>query len=256
MSGKIRTRIAVEGPDINNGAFTDNGETWIFASFTSTSTATVDPIQVISLDTSSFASVSSSSPIGRLQGAQVVISGATAQAAQSTLNFGLVVYHNFGTITAQYTNAGGAITAILVTALNAPMPSGQTFNLVNAAGTVQSWTTSAAVLKGATTIPVSSQTPTGTNAIGNAVIGTLGGAGNAGIQFGWLAAGSGTPALYLNQAILLPAINTNITAGGGNTAGDPYGAFQYVYQGDVICLYAESAGSVTVQSGLITTLIA
>jgi hypothetical protein len=258
MAGKLVARVAVEGVDLNNSSWVDNGETEIFASFTSTSTPTIVPFQVVPIDTSSQDSKPTANPIWRLQGAQVAITGATAQAAQSTLNFGIVVYHNFGTLGAQITNAGGNLTTLTVASpgLNAPMPSGQTFTLTNAAGTVQTWTTTAAVGRYALSIPVSSQTPTGTNAIGNAFIGFLGGPTNNGIQFGWLASGSGTPALYLNQSTTLPAVNANITAGGGNTTGDPYGPYTYLNQGDLLCYYAESAGSVTVQSGIIRLLIA
>jgi hypothetical protein len=256
MAGKIVARVAEEGVDLNNSSWVDNGETEVFASFTSTSTPTITPFQVVPIATSYNDYKPASNPIWRLQGAQVAITGATAQAAQSTLNFGIVVYHNFATLATQITNAGGALTSLTVTALNAPMPSGQTFVLTNAAGTTQTWTTTATAVKGATTLAVSSTTPTGTNAVGNALIGQLGGPTNSGIQFGWLASGTGTPALYLNQSTTLPAINTNILAGGGNTAGDPYGPYVYLNQGDLLCYYAESAGSVTVQSGIIRLLIA
>jgi hypothetical protein len=256
MARKLRTGISVEGVTLTQSCWFDNGENFVFASLTSTSTATIDPLQIAPIATSAVDSKSDSSPIWRLQGAQIIFTGATAMVAQTTLNLGVVIYHTFGTLATQITNAGGAITSLTTTALTAPMPSGQTFTLVNAAGTVQTWTTSAAVLKGATTIPVTSTTPTGTNAVGNPLVGFLGGAATAGIQFGWLASGSGTPALYLNSPTVLPAINANILAGGGNTAGDPYGAFAYVYPGDLICLFASSAGSVTVQSGILSLLVA
>lgn len=256
MAGKLVDRISVEGVEINNSAWHDSGETEQFATFSSTSTPTITPFQIVPIPTTSYANKPLTNPIWRLQGAQVAITGATAQAAQSTLNFGIVVYRQFATLAAQITNAGGAITALTVSPLVSPMPSGQTFNLTNAAGTVQSWTTTALAGKGATTLAVSSQTPTGTNAIGNPLVGLLGGPTNNGIQFGWLAAGTGTPALYLTSSTTLPAVSANITAGGGNTAGDPYGPYAYLIPGDLLALYAESAGSVTVQAGIIRLLIA
>lgn len=251
----MRTAVATEGVVTTDSSWGDWGQSLVFAAISSTSTATIDPIQVITAGTSTAAYLAPGAPIQRLQGASLAITGATAQAAASTQVFGIVVYHQFATLATQVTNAGGAITSLSTTALNAPMPSGGTFTMVNAAGTVQTWTTSAVVPKGATTIPVTSTTPTGTNAVGNALVGTLGGAGALGIQFGWLAA-TGTPALYLNQTTLLPAVSANITAGGGNTAGDPYGPYTYLYPGDIPCLYVASAGSLTFQSGIITLLIA
>lgn len=253
MGRKVRTAQAVEGPDITQSTWIDMGDVTTFATFTSTSTATITPVTAIMQPTSGYDYLAPGTPISRLQGGQVVITGSTAMAAQSTLNLGWVVYRNFGTLGTQITNAGGALTSLTIAApgVNTAMPSGQTFTLVNAAGTVQTWTTSAAVVRGALTIAVTSQTPTGTNAVGNALVGQVGN----GILFGWLAA-TGTPAFYLNQATSMPAINANITAGGGNTLGDPFGPFVYLYPGDVPSLSTFSAGSVTVQAGLASYLAA
>lgn len=251
MSRKVRTAQSVEGPTLTDSTWIDMGDYVTIPTFTSTSTATTTVVTIIPQGTSSYDNLAAGTPISRLQGGQVAIYGATAMAAQSTLNLGWVVYRNFGTLATQITNAGGALTSLSVTALNSPMPSGQTFTLVNAAGTAQTWTTSAAVVRGATSIPVTSQTPTGTNAVGNAIVGQLGN----GILFGWLAA-TGTPAFYLNQATTMPAVNANITAGGGNLLGDPVGAFAYLMPGDITAVTAFSVGSVTVQNLLVSYMAA
>ena len=251
MAGKIRTRTAVEGVNLNQGSWIDTGETFVFATFTSTSTATIYPFMIIQQPTSAFASIDAGAPIMRLQGGQLAITGATAMAAQTTLDCGLVVYHSFATLATQITNAGGALTSLNVTALNAAMPSGQTFTLTNAAGTVQTWTLSAAAVRGATTLAVNSQTPTGTNAVGNQIIGLNGN----GILFGWLHP-TGTPAFPVYGSVIMPAQNTNILAGGGNTVGDPVGPYVYLFPGDILALYTTSAGSVTVQAGLVSFSLA
>jgi hypothetical protein len=254
MGQKIRSLQSAGGANLNESGWADMGDYYVFASFTSTATATIYPFQVITQDTSIYDSLTPGlgSAINRLQGGQIAFTGATAMVAQSTLNLGLVVYRSFGVLSTQITNGGGALTSLAVAAgVNTAMPSGQTFTLVNAAGTVQTWTASAAVVRGALSVPVNSQTPTGTNAVGNQLIGQVGN----GILFGWLAA-TGTPALYLLQTTPLPAVTANITAAGGNTVGDPYGAFVPLLPGDLIALQASSAGSVTVQSGIIGTLVA
>jgi hypothetical protein len=248
---KDRARISVGGTKLSNGTWSDEGGSCYFAAFTSTATATILPIRIVPLGTGGSyegdANPQPSSPIQRLQGAYVALVSGTAMAAQTTLDFGVVVYRNFGTLATQITNAGGALTSLSVTALTTSMPSGQTFTLTNAAGTVQTWTTSAAVLQGATSIPVNSQTPTGTNAVGNVISGIVGN----GNTFGWLHA-VGTPALAVNTSVLLPAsVNTVM-----DTTSDSYGPFLLEYPGDIECLYVTSAGSISVSAGMITTLVA
>lgn len=248
MSHKLRELISISGADIGEGSWLDVGDYTSFASFTSTSTATLFYVSIVPQPTSSIDRPNLFLPIGRLQGGQVAIMGATAMAAQTTLNFGWLVYHTFGTLGTQITNAGGALTSLNVAApgINASMPSGQTFQLTNAAGTVQTWTTSAAVASGALSIPVNSQTPTGTNAVGNAFNGVLGN----GIACGWVSGLAGTPAMPVNGSITMPMIATATNTLVVPVGADPFGPYLPLWAGDVIALEGFSAGSVTVQAGI------
>lgn len=250
MAQKVRSAASYGGPNLSDGMWMEMGEYQQLAAFTSTSTPTIQAFKIVPQDTSSLdglPGLTVGSSIYRLQGGQFCVVGATAMAAQTTLDLGIVVYRNFATLATQITNAGGALTSLSVSPVNTAMPSGQTFILTNAAGTAQTWTTSAAVAKGATSIPVTSTTPTGTNAVGNAIIGIVGNA----IAFGWLHP-TGTPAFACNQALLLPANAANAAL---VTTGDPYGSYLPEIPGDVVATYATSAGSVSVAACLFSTMV-
>src|ERR1700689_988075 len=123
MGQKIRSLQAAGGANLNESGWMDQGDFYVFASFTSTSTATIYPFQVVTQDTSTFDYLSGSF-INRLQGGQILFTGATAMVAQSTLNLGLVVYRSFGVLSTQITNGGGALTSLAVAAgINTAMPS-------------------------------------------------------------------------------------------------------------------------------------
>ena len=151
---KLRAAIATGGPNLNDSAYWRLGGDLSFAAFTNTSTATIKPITIIDLLTSSTASGGGGSTtgglgvgVGRLQGGQIAFmaagtSGGVGALSSSTL--GIAVYRNFCTLATQITAAGGALTSLSVTAVNTVLPSGQTFTLTTAAGgTPQVWTTSA-----------------------------------------------------------------------------------------------------------------
>lgn len=250
MAQKRRSLISVGGANLNESGWDDNGENLNFAAFTSTSTATILGIRVVPQDTSSSATggdyLAAGTPINRLQGAQLSIVSLTYMAAQTTQDAGVGVMRVFGTLATQITNAGGALTSLNVTPLNTALPSGQVLNLTNAAGTLQTWTLTAAAAKGATTLAVSSQTPTGTNAVGNSFVGLVGNM----IAFGWLHA-VGSPVFLPYLSYSLPAVAANTAL---NTTGDPYGPYLPEYPGDVEVLYVTSAGSISWSAGVITTM--
>lgn len=260
MAVKLRSAISVGGPKLTASSWWDGGESLAFAAISATTTLQIFAIRILPLDTSSSVSggesLSFGEPIQRLMGAEIafpVIGTSGGVAASSTTTLGVGVYHNFGKISTALTNAGGAITSIAVASpgVSAPMPSGQTFYLtVAAGGTSQLYTTSAAVQVGALSIPVTSITPSSTYAIGTPISGLLGGT----IAFGWLAAGSGTPAFAQNVSVSMPAM-TGTTNTLLNTAGDPYGSYLPEYPGDIEVLYCIQASSTfTVPTGMVTTL--
>ena len=262
MALRSRANTAIGGPHLSDCTWDWNDENLLFSAFTNATTAQIFPISLISLATSSSVSGMDSVPfsdsIARIMGGQIVFpsigaSGGVAASSISTL--GIAVYRSFGKLGAQITNAGGALTSLTVSApgVTTPMPSGQTFNLtVAAGGTSQTWTTSAAVTVGALTIPVNSQTPGATYALGQSMIGQVGN----GILWGWLGTASGTPAFQQNLGTVMPAITANITAGGGNTVGDPYGPFMYLQPGDMLALFGSTTSSTfSVPTGMVNTLI-
>jgi hypothetical protein len=255
---KLRAAIATGGPNLNDSAYWRLGGDLSFAAFTNTSTATIKPITIIDLLTSSTASGGGGSTtgglgvgVGRLQGGQIAFmaagtSGGVGALSSSTL--GIAVYRNFCTLATQITAAGGPLTSLSVTAVNTVLPSGQTFTLTTAAGgTPQVWTTSAAVAVGATSIPVNSATPSATYAVGTECVGQVG----SNLAFGWLNSGSGLPAFPQNGAISLPAITANTLL---NTAADPYGPYLTLYPSDVMALYAVSSGSDSIPAGILTPI--
>lgn len=260
MAQKERSAGSIGGPNLSDSMWADNGETCYFATFTSTSTPTYTPIGITPLDTSpidNLPGLTVGAAIMRLQGAQFCVVSQTAMAAQTTLNLGIVVFREFAALSAQIAAAGGALTSLPVTPVVSAMPSGQAFVITNGTPTLQTWVTTAAVSPGATSIPVTSQTPSATFPVGLGLIGTVGGgaAVTPSILFGYSSGGSGTPALASYDVQVLPAISANITAGGGFATGDPYGPYLPLIPGDVSCLCAYSAGSVTVSAGCASTLI-
>jgi hypothetical protein len=246
MGQKRRTLIAVGGANLIESGWDDVGENLNFAAFTSTATATILGIRVVFQATSSVDYLAAGQPISRLQGAQLSIVSLTYMAAQTTQDAGVGVMRSFGTLATQITNGGGALTSLNVTPLNTALPSGQVLNLTNAAGTLQTWTLTAAAAKGATTLAVSSQTPTGTNAVGNSFVGLVGNM----IAFGWLHA-VGSPVFLPYLSYNLPAVAANTAL---NTTGDPYGPFLPELPGDVEVFYAASAGSISWSAGVVTTM--
>jgi hypothetical protein len=246
MAQKLRVLIAAGGAKLNESGWEDAGRPLNFAAFTSTATATILGIRVVPINTGIYENLAAGDTINRLQGAQLSIVSLTYMAAQTTQDAGVGVMRSFGTLATQITNAGGALTSLNVTALNTALPSGQVLNLTNAAGTLQTWTLTAAAAKGATTLAVSSQTPTGTNAVGNSFVGLVGNM----IAFGWLHA-VGSPVFLPYLSYSLPAVAANTAL---NTTGDPYGPYLPEYPGDVEVFYAASAGSISWSAGVISTL--
>jgi hypothetical protein len=246
MAQKLRSLIAAGGAKLQESGWHDAGENLNFAAFTSTSTATILGIRVAPTNTGIYESLTTGDTINRLQGAQLSIVSLTYMAAQTTQDAGVGVMRSFGTLATQITNAGGALTSLNVTALNTALPSGQVLNLTNAAGTLQTWTLTAAAAKGATTLAVTSQTPTGTNAVGNSFVGLVGNM----IAFGWLHA-VGSPVFLPYLTYNLPAVAANTAL---NTTGDPFGSYLPEYPGDVEVFYAASAGSISWSAGVINTL--
>lgn len=261
MAQKARSAASYGGPNLSDSMFVENGETAYFASFSSTATPTYLPIGITPQDTSTIDTLPGltvGSSIMRLQGGQLAIASATGMAAQSTLNLGLVVIRSFATLSAQIANAGGAITSLPITALASPLPSGSVVTITNATPTLQAWTLSAAALRGATTLSVNSQTPSATFPAGLPISGSVGGGAAAStptILFGWSSGASGTPALPAWGLIALPAISANLIAGSTTTTGDPYGPYLQMIPGDLTCLVAYSAGSITVSAGAASTLV-
>jgi hypothetical protein len=260
MSQKLRSAVSYGGPNLSDSMWTDNGETGYFAAITSTSTPTFIPISIVPQDTSSIDNLPGltvGASINRLQGGQYAVISGTGMAVQPTLNLGLVIVRKFCTLSAQLTNAGGAITSLPVTAVVSPIPSGASLTITNATPTLQTWVTTAAVLPGATAIPVTSQTPSATFPAGLGVDGFVGG-GSAtapAILFGWVVGGTGTPAFAAYQSYLLPAITANIVAGSTTSTGDPYGPFVPKLPGDITTFCAFSAGSITVSAGAASSLV-
>jgi hypothetical protein len=262
MALRSRANSAVGGPHLNDSNWDDNGESLAFAAFTNAVTAQIFAINILPMSTSSSVSGGDAIPFGdtmqRLQGGLIAFPsfGTAGGVAASTIStLGIAVYHNFGTLGTQITNAGGALTSLTIAApgVSAPMPSGQTFNITIAAGgTSQVWTTSAAVAVGALTIPVTSTTPSSTYAIGTPLAGQLGN----NIAFGWLNVGGtlGTPAFRQNASILMPAM-TAVNNPALNQTGDPYGPYLPMYPGDMVAIFAlTSSSTFAVPTGIVTTM--
>jgi hypothetical protein len=255
MAQKLSFEL-IEGDPQNTSEWTDQGRNQRVAATTATTGGVnflLHSIPLVDLydaqgNSAGYSAPTSGRGLQRLNGC--LIAPETVLAAASTLDLSISVLRSFGTLGAQITNAGGAITALTVggSGINTPMPSGQTFVLTNAAGTSQTWTLSAAAALGATTLAVNSQTPTGTNAVGNALVGTVGNQA----AFGWLTGGTGTPTLVPNLSLAMPALTGNLQlvapAGGG--------IWLPLYPGDAIQLNEQtSTSTVAVPALAVTTLI-
>jgi hypothetical protein len=259
MAGKRVRLISIAGPKLNDSAWDDFGENLNFAAFTNGTTATILPISVLPQSTLAGETIPFGEGIARLLGGQIAFlaAGTSGGVAASTISrLGIVVYRSFGTLSTQITNAGGALTSLAVSGgVNTALPSGQTFTLSTAAGaTPQVYTTSAAVAKGALSIPVNSITPSATYAVGTPLPGIVGNA----IAFGWQSTAdgaTGTPAFRQNGSATLPAMSATANPA-LNTTGDPYGSYLLLYPGDVTALFAVTDSSTfSVPAGVLTTMI-
>ena len=252
MALKSRELVSQGGPD-GQSAWQDSGDNCSFPAQTITTSWPAQPFDIVpgaDLQLAGGQGVPDNLPSGqaiqRLNGAAITLG--VLQGAASTLYTSVRVMRNIGALTAQIANAGGALTSLPITA-NTALASGQTFVLTNAAGTAQTWTTSAAVKAGATSIPVTSTTPTGTNAIGNQGIAVVGNTS----AFGWVTVGTGTPTLPADQSVPMPAIAANIalvTPSGGS------GSYLPLFPGDTVelCLLM-SAATLAVPAGVVSTQI-
>ena len=263
MGIRLRSAIANGGPALSDSTWIDFGTDMTFAAFTNSTTATITPITVIFQNLSSTVSgldtVPFATPMYRLLGAQIVFmaAGTSGGVAASTISrLGVAVYRSFGTLNAQITAAGGALTSLAVAApgVNTALPSGQTFTVTTAAGaTPQVWTTTAAVVVGATSIPVSSATPSATYAAGTPLVGIVGNAN----CFGWPSTtdgATGTPAFRQNMPVRLPAYSATANTA-LNQTGDPAGPFLALYPGDALALFAITDSSTfSVPAGNLTLM--
>lgn len=200
-------------------------------------------------------------PIQRLNGAQISVG--TLQAPQSTLAFALGVWRSIDTTASQLAAAGGAITSLpLARPLSTALISGQSVQLTNAAGTQQTWVTSAAVNAGSLSIPVNSQTPNGTYAAGVAVVQLVGnmpafgwvysGYNPTGLNGGAVTGGAGTPVWPNGASVQLPAITQNpqvVTPGNA-------GSYVVLFPGDALELVIVlSASTLSLPNGNLQPLI-
>ena len=254
MAAKHRLLISAGGPRLSESGWFDFGEGLTFAAFTNGTTATITPITILPQNTSTVDALGTTDGVCRLQGGQIAFmaagtSGGVAASSISTL--GLAAYRSFATLSAQITAAGGALTSLAVTPVSTTLPSGQTFTVTTAAGgTPQVWTTSAAVAVGATSIPVSSQTPSATYAVGTGLIGQVGN----NIYCGWLNSAAGTPAFAQNGSVRLPMLAAAANSNTNQTI-DPAGPYLVGFPGDVIALVAVTSSSTfSVPTGVITLM--
>lgn len=232
MAIKIRKGVATGGPD-GQSSWEDQGDNFTLqahSAITAGTTAAVFVMQTICKPHTAICGgelpdyLAPGVAIQTLAGFQVSTPG-TAIAAQSTVSLDFSVYRNIGLGVALA--SGVAITQVVAaTPLLAPIPSGSTLRVTNAAGNSTTFTTSALVAAGQTVIPINSATPGNAYATGSA--GYVNGTalvlqvGN-GPVFGWIsagasgswpdggagAAGSGTPVFPVNTSVLTPAITAN-----------------------------------------------
>ena len=167
MATKLRAAIAATGPDGQNSAWFDGGNSFNFPAISATTTLQNFPAQIITRADTQLAGglyqpdslvpqggiAAGVLPIQRLNGAQIVLAALFAAAANLTL--GIRIMRSIDFLGAGIAAAGGALTSIPLGApLSTALASGAQFALTNAAGTTQLWTTSAAVPAGTLAIPV------------------------------------------------------------------------------------------------------
>ena len=260
---KLEAAIAVNGPD-GNSAWYDGGDGFTWQSTITAATgaqyfpaSTITPadtqlsggIAVTDTLVSTGGASGGYVPCQQLKGAWIV--QVALLAAQVTLILGIRIVRSIDKLGAQITAAGGALVSIPLSApLSTSLVSGQTFVLVNAAGTAQTWTTSAAVPAGSLAIPVNSQTPSATYVAGTPAVYTVGN----NIVFGWVGNGTvGTPVFPAGQAVALPAFTANPAVVTPGAAGSYVNLFTY---DSIQVEFATSSSTVSVTVGSIQTAIA
>lgn len=259
MGLKERMEQSKGGPD-GQSTWGDEGDGFTLqnhASVTATTTANWLPMQTITQVDTQLAGgeaqtdvLTPGAAIQRLNGCQIsfVTTAGAVYAASAVLTLAVGVYRNIGLGAALA--SGVPVTALTPAApLLAPIPSGQTIALTNAAGNTTTATTSAAVTAGALNIPINSLTPANNYAAKTSYAALLVGGMPC---FGWLytagggfagAAGqTGTPVLPQNASMAMPAIGSNtalVTPVGGT------GSYMQVLPGDLCSVLLQtSAGSV------------
>lgn len=280
MGNRVETLLLNAGPD-GGSAFVDNGDSFTLqnhGSITASTTLANFPMQTVTQADSQVAGgmtpgspgsslvptsgvASAILPIQRLNGAQITL--ASVLVPTTTLAIGIRVMRSIDTLGSQIAAAGGALTSIpLARPLSTALVSGATFVLTNAAaGTAQTWTTSAAVAAGSLSIPVTSQTPSATFTAGTKLVFQVGNMP----AFGWSPAappsgftgvgtsGTGTPTLPASGSVLLPAFSANaqvITPGNA-------GSYVVLFPGDDIELLLQtSSGTTAIPVGNVQPLIA
>lgn len=252
MSLKVR-ELASTGNPRGQSSWFDMGDQTILAAST-VSTAVLYPIQLVPIVDTQLADGSSpgdvppaGDSVSRLNGAQVNF--VTALAAAIHFNLGVQVVRTMTLGTA--VTASVAITQVtLGQPLIAPMASGATFVVTNAAGTAQTFTTSQIAPAGSTVVLVNSVTPGAAYAVGNPVVFLVGN----GPAFGWVAgAAAGTPTFGAKQSVSMPPIAANtalVTPVGGT------GSFLLLAQGDRIeASTSTDSSTVTMPAGILQTLV-
>lgn len=258
MATRVEAALVITDP-AGKSAWFDSGQAYSWTSaITATTSLALIPIQIVPTPDTQLAGglpvtfgLFPGTPLQRLNGALINLE--TLLAAANTNIIGIEIRRCIDTLGAQIAAAGGAITSIpLTNPLSTPLASGQTFVVTNAAGTAQTWTTSAAVPAGSMAIPVNSGTPSATYVAGTALAFL---AGN-GPVFGWVGTGSsgtGPPVIPANVSVSLPPITTNIAVVTPGAAG----SYVFLFPGDVIGLLLNTTTSTaTIPIGCIQTLIA
>ena len=264
MATKLRAAIAATGPDGQNSAWFDGGNSFNFPAISATTTLQNFPAQIITRADTQLAGglyqpdslvpqggiAAGVLPIQRLNGAQIVLAALFAAAANLTL--GIRIMRSIDFLGAGIAAAGGALTSIPLGApLSTALASGAQFALTNAAGTTQLWTTSAAVPANSLAIPVNSQTPNGTyiGGVANALspyARLVYQVGNAGAPtttfspvFGWLTTVAGTPTFPASDSVVLPPITANAAVVTPGAAG----SYVNLFPGDSLELIAVTGSS-------------
>jgi hypothetical protein len=254
MALRGRESVAVGAPD-GGSTWADAGEAFTIAGGLTTTTATTGgvtlPVTTISKPNSivyGYPSPDYVQPGGAFQSLYgFQISTVAAMAAASNLSLYFQVQRNIG-IGVPIVGGVAITTFTPAQALVAPLASGQTIVLTNAAGNTQNIVTSASVPALAQIIPINSVTPANSyvaspvgDVVGSSAI-TL--VGNAGL-FGWLAAAAGTPAIPANSSIVTPAL-TNIALVTLPQTTTPFLPLQLSDQIQLVLITASSTATVQI----------